>query len=205
MIDNIERMGPALAGAFNSERLVYRAFQNNEEDKNWVFIHVESDPLTHGLGDPAVHKPQTRQASDATMEQRLKNSVLFVMICLPDKMQPIGTLNVSDAPGYQRRARFGITMSPEYQSKGFGSEAINWLMDWAFRWGGYHSLTLGASLYNERAVSAYKKAGFTLEGISRECVYRDRKWHDTCQMSILEHEWEALRGIISDKSQPSRG
>jgi RimJ/RimL family protein N-acetyltransferase len=54
------------------------------------------------------------------------------------------------------------------QSNGYGSEAVGWIMDWVFKWGGYHSLTLGASIYNERAVRAYKKAGFKVEGINRE-------------------------------------
>ena len=61
-------------------------------------------------------------------------------------------------------------------------------MDWAFKWGGLHSLTLGASLYNERAVAVYTKAGFRQEGVSKEVIYRNRKWWDTVQLSILEQE-----------------
>ncbi|KAK5626954.1 hypothetical protein RRF57_002669 [Xylaria bambusicola] len=78
---------------------------------------------------------------------------------------------------------------------GYGFEAINWAMDWSFKWGGLHSLALGASLYNERAVAVYRKAGFRQEGVSKEAVYRNRKWWDTVQMAILEQEWEVSRGI----------
>ncbi|KAI1295166.1 acyl-CoA N-acyltransferase [Xylaria venustula] len=189
----------ALGGAFRSERLIYRAIEDCEADRSFIFTQLFSDELTASLADPSIHRPKNRKECDKEVATLIENPLLSVMICLPgdhsDAPIPIGVISIRNLPQYQRRATLGIRIAPEYQNKGYGSEVINWAMDWSFKWGGLHSLTLGASLYNERAVAVYRKAGFRQEGVSKEAVYRNRKWWDTVQMAILEHEWEALRGI----------
>ncbi|RYC56904.1 hypothetical protein CHU98_g9312 [Xylaria longipes] len=191
-------MTDAISSAFRSERLTYRAIEDDEADKNFIFAHL-SDPVTYGLSSPDIHHPVNRKTRDEKTLSGIRDSLLAVMICVTGdssaSSEPIGALWIKEAKPYQRRGLIGIQISSARQNKGYGFEAINWAMDWAFRWGGLHSLALGASLYNERAVAVYKKAGFKQEGISREAVYRDRKWLDTVQLAILEHEWEELRGI----------
>ncbi|KAI0801575.1 acyl-CoA N-acyltransferase [Xylaria sp. FL0064] len=199
MMPDMDFMMVALGGAFRSERLVYRAIEDNEADKSFIFTQLLLDPVTSSLSDPSIHCPKNRKESDQRVDALIGNSLLAVMICLPggdsEESVPIGYISIRDLPMYQRRATLGIQIAPAYQNKGYGFEVINWAMDWAFKWGGLHSLTLGASLYNERAVAVYRKAGFRQEGVSKESVYRNRKWWDTVQMAILEHEWETLRGI----------
>ncbi|KAI1748183.1 acyl-CoA N-acyltransferase [Xylaria castorea] len=194
----MDTMIDAIGSAFRSEQLTYRAIEDNEADQAFIFTHL-SDPLTWALSNPSIHRPVSKKTSDERTVSGIRDSLLAVMICItgdsPASSEPIGGVWISEAKPYQRRGLLGIRISAAYQNKGYGFEAVNWAMDWSFKWGGLHSLALGASLYNERAVAVYKKAGFKQEGISREAVYRDRKWLDTVQLAILEHEWEELRGI----------
>ncbi|KAI1148683.1 acyl-CoA N-acyltransferase [Nemania diffusa] len=204
-MSDMDFMTTAIGSAFRSERLIYRAIEDNEADKTFLFTQLQSDPVTSALGDPSIHRPRNQKTSDQAVENS-KSALLAVMICLPGdsskKADPIGYVTVKEILPYQRRGLLSIQIAATYQNKGYGFEAVNWAMDWSFRWGGFHSLALGASLYNERAVAVYKKAGFRQEGISKEVVYRNRKWWDTVQMAILEHEWEALRGINDLKDLP---
>jgi RimJ/RimL family protein N-acetyltransferase len=75
-------------------------------------------------------------------------------------------------------------------------------MDWSFKWAGMHSLEVETAAYNERAIAVFMKAGFTHDGVTREAIYRDRKWHDIVHLAILEQEWEVLRAIDTDKHPP---
>ncbi|KAI0150147.1 acyl-CoA N-acyltransferase [Xylariaceae sp. FL1272] len=197
-------MTTAIADAFRSARLIYRALEDNEADRNFVFQELNSDHITRALGDPSIHKPSSRLTSDKDFDLLLNNPLLSVVVCLPGDdtkgPEPIGFVSIKHLPSYQRRGSMGIKIAPKHQNKGYGSEVVSWAMDWAFKWGGLHSLCLGASLYNERAVAVYEKAGFRREGVSKEAVYRNRRWWDTVQMAILEHEWEALRGISGSNS-----
>ncbi|KAI1118446.1 acyl-CoA N-acyltransferase [Nemania sp. NC0429] len=196
-------MTSALGNAFRSERLIYRALEDNDADLDFIFTHLESDPVTAALSNPSIHRPVSKKVIDERFKLLIKTAMLATMVCLPDgpsgEPTPIGYVSVKEYLPFQRRGLLGIQISPAYQNKGYGTEVINWAIDWAFRWGGLHSLALGASLYNERAVSVYRKAGFKQEGVSREAVYRDRKWHDVVQMAILENEWEELRGLAKGR------
>ncbi|KAI1161200.1 acyl-CoA N-acyltransferase [Nemania serpens] len=196
-------MTSALGNAFRSERLIYRALEDNDADLDFIFTHLESDPVNAALSNPSIHRPVSKKVIDERFKLMIKTAMLATMICLPDgpsgESKPIGYVSIKENLPFQRRGLLGIQISPAYQNKGYGTEVINWAIDWAFTWGGLHSLALGASLYNERAVSVYRKAGFKQEGVSREAVYRNRKWHDVVQMAILENEWEELRRVA--KSQ----
>jgi RimJ/RimL family protein N-acetyltransferase len=47
--------------------------------------------------------------------------------------------------------------------------------------------------YNERALRAYRKVGFCVEGRSREAIWRGGRFWDEIMMSILEDDWRAGR------------
>ncbi|MGQ0601025.1 MAG: GNAT family N-acetyltransferase, partial [Anaerolineales bacterium] len=53
-----------------------------------------------------------------------------------------------------------------------------------------HRVSLGVFSYNGRAVRSYEKAGFRIEGRSRQAVSRDGQRFDDVWMGILREEWE---------------
>ena len=113
------------------------------------------------------------------------------------KPVPIGYISLSH-PGkgtniHHRSTELGITVGEEYQAKGFGSEAINWAVDWAFQFAGLHCVRLWAVGMNVRAMKLYERLGFVVEGRWREHFYFDGAWQDQIWFSILEDEWRTLR------------
>jgi RimJ/RimL family protein N-acetyltransferase len=44
--------------------------------------------------------------------------------------------------------------------------------------------------YNERAIRAYQKCGFVVEGRERETAFVDGKWHDDLMMGLLSTEFQ---------------
>jgi RimJ/RimL family protein N-acetyltransferase len=44
--------------------------------------------------------------------------------------------------------------------------------------------------FNRRAIRAYEKCGFVLEGRLRQARYSEGKYHDVLILSILRPEWE---------------
>ncbi|KAH8680214.1 acyl-CoA N-acyltransferase [Ilyonectria robusta] len=194
-----------LANAFRSKRLVYRAFEDNEADKHFLFAQIENDPVNTTLADLSMVQPRNKKQTDL-LAKRIAESTLGVMICIPpggDSKEdatpvPIGFLALSCGGAEQVHSRstsLGIMLATPYQDQGYGKEAINWALDWAFRYGGYHRVGLTTLSYNERALHLYKQLGFVEEGRSRETYWHDRKWYDLVGFGILENEWAALRGL----------
>ena len=88
---------------------------------------------------------------------------------------------------------FGVGIyDAEYVGKGYGREAVNLLLQWAFRIQGFRRVSLTVAASNERAIRAYKACGFVEEGRFREEVFYNGGYEDLLAMGILRAEWEAL-------------
>lgn len=107
---------------------------------------------------------------------------------------PIGYISLSHELGpanpHHRNASISISLASDYQGQGYGTEAINWALDWAFEIAGLHRVAITSFAYNERACSLYERLGFTLEGRRREALWFRGRFHDMLFFSMLRHEWE---------------
>ena len=217
----------ALQGLSKSKQLIYRAPEHSEEDI--AFFHdLLNDPTIQTLSTGRLPRP-SHKGSAKDFISGLQDRILGVVICLPpqklptetnpsisseaqtpdqpvqnSKPVPIGHLSLSSLTGpdyaHHRNAMIGISLADGFRGKGYGGEAINWALDWAFQHLGLHRVAIGAFSFNHNALKLYRKLGFVDEGREREAVYYRRAWHDTVSLSMLEHEWEVLRGIVPDQS-----
>ncbi|KAL7932957.1 acyl-CoA N-acyltransferase [Trichoderma chlorosporum] len=183
---------------FVSEKLVYRSVQITDKD---TFYAILGEPGCMELGHPLIPRPPVQRSIDEFLEIHQKKALIFVFICLKEKSEngqptagkPIGSLNMSppslESKADHRSTSFAIWLSEEYRGKGYGAEATNWAVDWAFNYAGVHRIELWSFSYNEAAIRLWEKIGFKLEGRRRESVWFQRKWFDLVLYSILEHEW----------------
>jgi RimJ/RimL family protein N-acetyltransferase len=107
----------------------------------------------------------------------------------------IGTCAFSQLDGENGSALYHITIGePDAWGRGYGTEATRLMIDHAFGSLGLHRIALFVFEFNERAIRAYKRCGFVVEGRSRESIWRDGRWWDELAMSILESDWRRMRG-----------
>lgn len=128
-----------------------------------------------------------------------------------EPLTPIGFVslfNMNEATlltRHHRNATLGISLLEDYRGKAYGGEAINWILDWAFISAGLHRVNLECFSFNVNAQKLYRKVGFVEEGRLREVMYYERSWHDIISFSMLEQEWEKLRGLICMGADPRVG
>ena len=78
---------------------------------------------------------------------------------------------------------------PNFRNKGYGTDALRVILRYAFCELNLHRVGLDVISYNLRAIRAYKKVGFSVEGTMREAVLRDGEKYDRIMMSILRNEY----------------
>jgi RimJ/RimL family protein N-acetyltransferase len=106
----------------------------------------------------------------------------------------LGTCAFSQLDGENGSALFHITIGEkDAWGRGYGTEATELMLEHAFTNLGLHRVSLSVFAFNERAIRAYRKAGFTIEGRAREAIWRDGQFWDELAMSVLEDEWRELR------------
>ena len=106
----------------------------------------------------------------------------------------IGTCAFSQLDGENGSALYHITIGEsDAWGQGFGTEATQLMLDLAFGTLALHRIALYVFEFNERAIRAYRRAGFVIEGRSRESILRDGRWWDELAMSVLVTDWQATR------------
>lgn len=106
----------------------------------------------------------------------------------------IGTCAFSQLDADNGSALYHITIGEkDAWGQGHGTEATRLMLDHAFGVLGLHRIALFVFEFNERAIRAYRRSGFVIEGRSRESILRDGRWWDELAMSVLESDWRRLR------------
>ena len=73
--------------------------------------------------------------------------------------------------------------------RGHGKQALQLLLKKIFDEFKAHRLWLDVFETNDRAQHLYRSLGFQQDGVFREAVYRDGKYHSLFLMSMLDHEY----------------
>lgn len=104
---------------------------------------------------------------------------------------PIGVISLMNMSEANESADLSIIVGhPDDRHKGYGSEAIELLLRYAFESLGLNRVGLSAFDFNGEAISAYEKLGFVVEGRFRAAIKRGSRFHDAILMSILKRDWE---------------
>lgn len=113
--------------------------------------------------------------------------------------RPIGNCGLHRVDARNRRAEVGILIGePSARGKGYGTEAMRLLVDFAFTALGLHSVMLWTYEYNLPGQRAYAKVGFREMGRRREARWHNGRFWDEIAMDLLASEFESpvLRALL---------
>lgn len=101
--------------------------------------------------------------------------------------KPIGTIQLYDFNEQDKSCKLGIRIGDrDYWGRGYGEDAVNTLLEYAFMKIDIYRVTLKVYEYNERAVKCYLKCGFQYEGRTRHSAFIDGQFYDEIIMGALK-------------------
>ena len=109
---------------------------------------------------------------------------LCIVKCDNDEL--IGNIGLGELDYKNGTAELGIFIGEqENLGKGYGTEAIKLLTNYAFQELRLHSIYLRTYDINERAVKAYEKCGFKEFGRRHDGVFLNGEYHDVIYMELI--------------------
>jgi len=147
---------------------------------------------------------QTRQMTQAEIERFFEvrmlavDALAYTIVELPDWRQ-IGFTTFSALDPDNGSVMFHITVGErDAWGRGLGTETTSLMLAHAFERLALHRVGLTVFSYNVRAIRAYEKAGFRIEGRLRDAIMRDGRYFDEVQMGVLANEWLEARYAPED-------
>jgi RimJ/RimL family protein N-acetyltransferase len=151
-------------------------------------------------GDPEIWhltswapSPLNRPAVEKLFEDRELSPVDdSFAIHVKDEDEPVGVISLMNISDANESAELSIIVGhPDDRHQGYGTEAIALLLRYAFEELGLNRVGLSAFDFNEKAIAAYEKLGFAVEGRYRQAIKRNSRFYDAILMSIIKSEWPA--------------
>jgi diamine N-acetyltransferase len=138
-------------------------------------------------------RPMTLEQEMAWFEQAATNqSQPLFTIYERATGRAIGNCGLHQVDYRNRRAEVGIMVGEaDVRGRGYGTEAMRLLLDYAFTVLGLHSVMLLVYEYNYPARRSYEKAGFREIGNRRESRWYNGRFWDEIHMDILASEFES--------------
>lgn len=116
----------------------------------------------------------------------------------------IGNIGILNIDTLNRCAEIGVFIGKkEDQSKGYGQESLNLILDFGFNILNFHNMYLKVYDYNKIAISCYEKVGFKEAGRLRETKIIAGQKFDTIYMDMLASEFKSpvIADIVKKKNQ----
>lgn len=163
------------------------------KDVSKVVSWVENKEFLLQWAGPSYKLELLEEQLKKEIEEMNKENCNNLMFSLKDfeTNEVVGHIQLLVIDRENMSARIGkvIIGEKKYRNKGIGLQMINLVLDIAFNKLKLHRVDLGVFDFNVSAIECYKKAGFIIEGKSRECRKINGEYWSLINMSILEDEY----------------
>ena len=160
--------------------------------------------LQRGFADPAIRYPMGSPVrSRAEVRDRLTDDGADrFLVCVDDDAGPadpdvdalrrVGVVAVEDADW--KRPELTYWLVPEVHGEGYGREAVELAVEYAFR--SYAAPAVGAGAYpdNDASRGLLEALGFEQEGRRRGHYYSDGRYRDLVLYGLLREDWDGPDG-----------
>ena len=155
----MERINSLKFPKLETERLLLR--QLIDEDADTIASLRSDDEVNAYIDRPKELSPGAAKAFITKINQKIKDEHWFYWaVCLKGQQELIGTFCLFNFSVENTCAELGYELNPDYQGRGFASEAIKEVISFAFKTIGFKSLEAVVHQYNLKSVKLLQKNNF---------------------------------------------
>lgn len=173
-----------------TERLILRALRP-----------ADGAALFRYRSDPEVCRYQAWEPSSAAevddfiarmtaLEPDTPGTWYQLAICRRDTGELVGDCGLHFPLARDHEAEFGVSLAPEFQGRGYASEALEAVLGYLFETLGKHRVIGSVDPRNHASLRLMERVGLRREAHFRESLWFKGRWADDVICAILRREWE---------------
>jgi [ribosomal protein S5]-alanine N-acetyltransferase len=167
------------------------------DGEEFIALNRASTRFHRGLVSPPT---QPKQFAAFLKRCRQPDCACF-LVCRVEDGAVVGSINLSQIfLGGFRNAYLGYFVGEQYAAKGYLSEAINLILEYAFKHLKLHRLEANIQPGNVASLSLVKQVGFTREGFSRRYLKICGRWRDHERWAIIAEDWKSRQKVDSERA-----
>lgn len=104
---------------------------------------------------------------------------------------PVGLIDLFDFNPQHQRIGIGILITSKNQTKGYGSEALEMIIDYAFAYLNVHQIFANITSDNINSIQLFEKLNFKRVGIKKEWIYTNSTFKDEILYQLIKNTNES--------------
>jgi RimJ/RimL family protein N-acetyltransferase len=157
--------------------------------------------LSQGENDPLIREtlflafPLAVSQAEEKIRQYINSREAIVLVIVEkDSDRSIGQTAFFRLDYVSRAAVFYLAiLDPSFWSRGYGTEATQLMIDYAFATLNLNRIQLHVCAENTSAIKIYQRVGFIKEGELRQAMFRNSHYADFWVMGMLRSDWLARK------------
>ena len=160
-----------------------------EQDDVGLLQRWANDPEIRGLTGEIRPSPYSGALEFYQGVQKSEDRI-WLAVVLRETNQVIGETGLLRMfPAWRTTDWSLIIGEKSARGKGYGMEAAQLMLDYAFGHLNFHRIAIGVVGFNTKALNFYERLGFRREGVQRDGYYYQHQYHDFVMLSLLEDEF----------------
>lgn len=167
-----------------------------------IDIEKDLERCTAWFNDPEVlqflgkpYRPMTRDQEREALLKILSTENHFFFAVDTLNGVHIGTTSLIQVYHFDGTATAGMVIGDkEYWGRGYGTDALMQLLYFGFIVQNLRRINSAAIVFNKRSIKCQQKCGFKIEGLKRQEIYKNGRYHDLVLLAVFRHRWLGLWG-----------
>lgn len=154
----------------------------------------DAEVLQEMINDPEIESEVVGFSYPVSLSQQKKwienvtnSETIRYAIDVSNKM--IGVASISSIDFKNRTANINIKLRKNEQGKGYATRSVKLVLEYCFLELNMECVTANVLEYNNASKKIWEKLGFKLEGILRNRIYKNGKYHNLFAYSFLKNEF----------------
>ncbi|GGK45174.1 MULTISPECIES: GNAT family N-acetyltransferase [Flavobacteriaceae] len=106
------------------------------------------------------------------------------VICNAENI-PVGMIDLFDFNPQHKRVGIGLLILPEHQNKGYASEALEMVIDYAFSYLDVHQIYANITSNNLKSIALFEKNNFKQVGIKKDWLFSNSTFKDEILYQLI--------------------
>lgn len=170
-----------------NRKKVYLREPTAEDFDELAALYTSSRRLHRGLVSPNF----SREDFDDLLVRNKGDYYKSFLICVSETDEIAGTITLSQI--FRKafcNAYLGYLLGEKYTGKGFMTEAVRLILNYAFQHLKLHRVEANVQPHNTPSINVLKRCGFTKEGFSRKYLKISGKWRDHERWAVIKEDWK---------------
>jgi ribosomal-protein-alanine N-acetyltransferase len=163
----------------------------SRSDRDEFIAAMKASRRLHGRW---LSAPTTPEAFDQWLRRSREESFVSILPRRREDGAIVGYFNISQIiRGYLQSAFLGYGAVAAYAGRGYMTEALWLVLEFAFTDLGLHRLEANIQPGNEPSIALVRRCGFVKEGFSERYLKINGRWRDHERWAIRSEQWRAQR------------